>query len=101
MLNALYIGDELTATGFRLVGLDVKPVPADVEALWALIQRERLSRQLIVLSESAAGPVRERIDLLLESEPLPPIVVLPENPDYVDHSVLQARQTLGIEALKP
>lgn len=103
MLEASFIGDEITAGGFSLVGIRTRRAPDDIEALWRLILAECERRQLIMLSAACAGQVRARLDRLIEAQPIPPIVVLPddESAPGFDSAITDALTTLGIEAPAP
>ena len=96
---ALFIGDPVLGGGFRLIGIDVKPSPPSPDALWRLLNSERQNRQLIILSRPAAEPIRDRIDEMLETRPIPPIMILPEAADDVDRSIVHARLALGLETV--
>lgn len=95
-LRAVFIGDEVTAAGFRLVGMDVElPVPGrETQALESAVRRA----DLIVLT----APVAQRIpDQVLKAhlrhmQPL--IIVLPKLAGEVEPANLaaQIRKRLGI-----
>jgi len=101
MLDASYIGDELIGTGLALAGVRVHPAPGSTEALWELVVAERTRRQLVMIAADSAHAIRERLSLLLETEPMPPVVILPDAgmgggpADVID----EAMKVLGLEAL--
>lgn len=97
MLNAGYIGDDLTGTGFRLAGVNVHPVPDSIEQLWQLIMKERKRRHLVILSADCAELIHEPLERLLTLHPLPPVVVLPGTPGEPDAVVNAAFDALGLE----
>lgn len=101
MLDASYIGDDLTGTGFSLVGFRVWPAPDSAEELWQLVVEERSRRHLVVLSSDSAGSIRDRLNRLLDTDPLPPVVVLPQSgaDDNRGHVVAEAFRALGMEGL--
>lgn len=101
MLDATYIGDELTGTGFKLVGIHAYPAPDSVERLWQLVLEERERRQLIMLSADCAHQIRQRLVELLDSHPLPPVVILPgsESGDGPVEVIGEALGALGIEGI--
>ena len=101
MLDASYIGDELTGTGFALVGIRARPAPDTAEGVWRLLLRERERRALVMLSAECARGIGQRLAELLECRPLPPVVVLPDpeaggGPDDVIRNALAA---LGVEGM--
>lgn len=101
MLDACFIGDELTGAGFALAGVRSHPAPGSTEGLWRLVLAERERRQLVVLSAECGRPIREKLSQLLESHPLPPIVVLPgpAPADGPDGTIGEALDALGIEGI--
>lgn len=100
MLEASYIGDDLTGTGFSLAGVRAHPVPDSVDQLWRLLLKERERRELVMLSADCARLIDEPLARLLEVRPVPPVVVLPAagrgGPGAV---VASAFRALGIEGL--
>jgi vacuolar-type H+-ATPase subunit F/Vma7 len=99
MLEACYIGDELISTGFALAGVRTRAVPESAEELWQVFLEARRTHQLLILSEAAAEPIRERLGRLLETEPLPPVMILPVlgGDAFSLRAVRDAYQILGIE----
>ena len=100
MLDAGYIGDELTGAGFALAGVHTHTAPESVERLWRLLLAERERRQLVILSADCGQSIRQPLSDLLDQRPLPPVLVLPDpasggGPDDV---VGEALEALGVEA---
>lgn len=101
MLEASYIGDELTGTGFRLAGIHAHTAPESPERLRRLVLDERERRELVLLSADCAPRIQQWLEELLVSRPLPPVVILPAPgsggaPDPVIGGALAA---LGIEGI--
>lgn len=94
----VFIGDELTAAGFRLAGIETL-VPSP-DAAWDTLAEARTRADLIVLTADYARqiPVRELDDVLLAEAPIVAVIpdvlarVLP--PDLTR----RLRATLGIES---
>lgn len=99
MLDASYIGEDLTGTGLALVGIRAHPVPESTEQLWQLVLNERDRRQLVMLSADCARQIGEPLHALLETHPLPPVLVLPdpETGQGPDEVINEAFAALGIE----
>lgn len=100
MLDASFIGDELTATGFALVGIHTAAAPESRDRLWQLVLEERERRQLVMLSAECARRIRDRLDALIERQPVPPIVVLPDPgaAQATDGAIRDALDALGLES---
>jgi len=101
MLDASYIGDELTGTGFALAGVHAHTAPDSEERVWRLLLAERERRALVMLSADCARGIAERLTALLESSPVPPVVILPgpETGGGPDAVIREALEALGIEEL--
>ena len=97
MSGAIFIGDELTATGFRLTGLEtLTPEPADLAAAFADSRRRAA---LVIVTAGCARCVPE--DLLgsaLVADP-PTVVIIPDVLARVEPTSLARRMKsiLGIE----
>ena len=96
MQEIVFIGDEVTATGFRLVGVETRiTAPEDAaEALAAEMARRRVILLTTGLGQALPGPMLER---LLQSEE-PVVIVLPDLAGWVGALDLEARvrRELGI-----
>ena len=96
MNGAIFIGDELTATGFRLTGLEtLTPEPADVAAAFADSRRAAL---VIVTAECARRLPRGSLEATVIPE-APTVVVIPDVLARVEPTSLARRMKsiLGIE----
>jgi len=98
MGGAVFIGDELTATGFRLTGLETfTPAPAAVAETF-MDSRRRAS--LVILTAECARfipPATLEAALLAER---PPVAVIPDALARVEPAALARRMksVLGIES---
>ena len=99
MLRATYIGNEITASGFALVGVQSRITPAEPGAVWQAVQDARGKSDLVILDQAHADTIRTRLQELISSEPIPPVVVMPtlntKEPD-LDRIVGPARRVLGL-----
>ena len=96
MSAPLFIGDEVSATGYRLAGMDVRvPAPEDTRALlqWALANASLI---LLTAEYAAHIPAAELTRALTSIQP--PVLVVPDvagrvpAPDYG----LRLKQALGV-----
>lgn len=98
MAGVAFIGDELTATGFRLAGADVFVVAPD-DAVAAFDEaREHASLVLLAPAHARALPVAELDAALLASRPLVLVVddiLGRETPPDIEDLM---RRALGVEA---
>lgn len=96
-MNApLFIGDEVSATGYRLAGMDVR-VPAPEEML-AVLQWALANAPLILLTAEYAAriPAAELTRALISIRP--PVLIVPDAAGRVpapDYS-LRFKQALGV-----
>ncbi len=99
MVRVVYLGDEVTAAGFRLAGAEVY-VPAAAEAADAIRQACSGDDELVLVSTELAGalPADELRALQLGEQPLFTLVpaVFGETP--AADLVREVRSALGIEA---
>ena len=102
MLDASFIGDKLTGGGFALVGIRTPQVPETSDDLWRLILAERERRQLIMISAHCAARVADRLEQLIESRPVPPILVLADGDAELstDSAIRKALTALGVESAR-
>ena len=94
----VFIGDELTATGFRLTGIETL-VPAPGEAPAALAEaRSRADLVLMTAACAQAVPAQEMEQVLAAEQPL--VAILPDILQTVPLPDMAARlrAALGIEA---
>ncbi len=99
MLRATYIGDEITASGFALVGVSCRITPTEPNAVWKAVRKARKHSDLVILDQAHAGAVQARLQALISTDPLPPIVVVPSmghSEAAADAVVGPARRTLGL-----
>ena len=97
MSGAIFIGDELTATGFRLTGLEtLTPEPADVAAAFA--ESRRRAALVIVTAECARRLPRGSLEATVIAE-APTVIVIPDVLARVEPTSLARRMKsiLGIE----
>lgn len=101
MSGIVFIGDELTATGLRLAGIEIV-IPKPAETAVAL-EQARTRARIVLLSSAVAGqvPAAALEAALLAPEPLLAVV-----PDVRGLSALpdlagRLKATLGIEVAKP
>jgi vacuolar-type H+-ATPase subunit F/Vma7 len=97
--HVVYIGDEVTAAGFRLAGIDARTVEPSSTAD-ELRRAVTDGAELILLSGQLAGFVPPPELAAVLAAPQPPVVVVD---DVCGKSVLpdltrEVRATLGIEA---
>ncbi len=78
MLNVCYIGDDELAVGFSLIGVKTHVSPVETKALHRLLEDECRVRDLIILSSTCAKRLGKRVEELMVENPLPPIMVLPD-----------------------
>lgn len=99
MLRATYIGDEVTASGFALVGVSCRITPNETRAVWKAVRKARKHSDLVILDQAHADVVQVRLQELISTDPLPPIVVVPSmsHAEAADDAVVgPARRTLGL-----
>lgn len=99
MLRATYIGDKITASGFALVGVRSRVTPTEPDAVWKAVRKARKKSDLVILDQGRAEAIRERLEELISTDPLPPVVVVPgmsEGETAADTVVGPARRTLGL-----
>lgn len=98
MPGVAFIGDELTATGFRLAGADVFIVAPEAAAAAFAEARDRASLVLLAPLHARALPVAELDAALMASRPLVVIVddiLGRETPPDIEDLM---RRALGVEA---
>ncbi len=73
------IGDEDTVLGFSLAGISGVTVTnaEEAEAAWEKV-RDNRDVGVIIITEPAAGFIREKVDSLLYSDSFPLVVEIPE-----------------------
>ncbi|MCU7958624.1 MAG: V-type ATP synthase subunit F [gamma proteobacterium symbiont of Bathyaustriella thionipta] len=77
MITITFIGDEASAAGFRLLGVDC--ICPDREALMSSIESAQKQTTLLLLGAQAAQQLPEGVlDDLLASSLAPPVVVVPD-----------------------
>ena len=99
MLRATYIGDKITASGFALVGVQPRVTPPEPAAVWQAVHDARGNSDLVILDQALADVIRTRLQELISSAPLPPIVVVPgmsNGEAAADTVVGPARRALGL-----
>ena len=97
MSGAIFIGDELTATGFRLTGLEtLTPEPADLAAAFA--DSRRRAALVIVTAECARCVPEDLLESALVADP-PTVVIIPDVLARVEPTslALRMKSILGIE----
>lgn len=98
MAGAVFIGDELSAAGFRLAG--VETVVAAPGQAGAALQEARGAADLVIMTAGLAGHVpAEEIEAVLRAG-APALAIIPDvlfsarGPDFA----ARLRRTLGIES---
>lgn len=96
MQGALFIGDEVTATGFRLAGCDV--LPGDADKISERFERACATYALIMLSAAAANRI-DRAQLAARQRAVQPlVVVIPDirGREATEDLTLTIKNVLGI-----
>lgn len=96
-MRPVFVGDEVTATAYRLAGLDARVVtPSDTPALWPALLREA-PPLIVVTAECAAALPQAVLDAALARLD-PPVVVVADAGDRVPLPDLlpRVRASLGI-----
>jgi vacuolar-type H+-ATPase subunit F/Vma7 len=76
MTAPVFIGDEVTAAGFRLAGLRIRtPLPEDLAAVVAWAQR---NASLILITAEFAAMLDEEFQASLLSQLEPPVAIVPD-----------------------
>ena len=99
MLRATYIGDEVTASGFALIGLTPRVTAAEPKAVWQAIREARRNSDLVILNQAHADVIQSRLLELISAEPIPPVVIVPTmntKEPVLDRVVGPARRVLGL-----
>lgn len=99
MRRPVFIGDEVTAAGYRLAGLDVRvATPAEAPALWGRVLGEA-PPLLLITAECAAALPPEALDAALARLD-PPVAVVPDAANRVPlpDFTARVRGSLGITA---
>lgn len=76
MTACAFMGDEVSATGFRLAGIDVH-VPAPGNAA-GLLRRLLAESQLVLLTAETAALVPEELLRRAQTKAAPPVLVIPD-----------------------
>lgn len=98
MNAAIFIGDELTATGFRLTGLEtVTPEPARVASVFADVRQR--AALILITAEYASRVPAETLDAAIIAD-RPTVVVIPDVLARAEPRSLAKRMKsiLGIES---
>lgn len=98
-LRAVYIGEAVTASGFALVGVQPRVMPAEADAVWRALREARQHSDLVILNQAHADVIQARLQELIASEPTPPVVVVPtmDGKEFaLDRVVGPARRVLGL-----
>jgi len=98
MGGAVFIGDELTATGFRLTGVETL-TPAPAAAAEAFVDSRRRASLVILTAETARLLPAETLEAALLAE-RPPVSIIPDVLGRVEPAPLARRMksVLGIES---
>jgi len=97
MNNVVFIGDELSATGFRLAGLEVSSPPLGKVSL-ALAEARSSARAILITAAAASHMDKQELHKALIG--VPPVAIVPDicgavrPPDLAQ----RLRTILGIEA---
>ena len=96
MAAPVFIGDEVTAAGFRLAGVRIRtPLVEDLPAVLAWAQR---NASLILITEQFAAMLDIAAQARLMSQLQPPVVLLPDIREKtpVQDLATQLRSQLGV-----
>lgn len=98
MTLPVFIGDEVTATGYRLAGIEIR-VPVTPDATEQELARARGSASLILISAEYAGHVQAGKLREAVSRAAPPVLIVPDAAGRVAVPALaaSARATVGLE----
>lgn len=98
-LRVSYVGEHVTSTGFALVGVRPYLPGLEAEAVWRAIMDARNCSDLVIIGHTHASTVQTRLDALIQSKPVPPIVIVPNVDDdgtVSDRAVDMAWRALGL-----
>ena len=97
MRDMIFIGDELTAAGFRLAG--VPSYAPEPQALAAVVTAERADCRVIAMTSEAFAALPERLASELADAAEPLLAILPDARRSVPTPDLEmaVRRALGIE----
>ena len=101
MLRVIYIGEEIAAQGFRLLGAETLAPDADRASVLEAVNDARASTDLVLLDQVLAELVGIELQELLVQEPVPPVLIVPAMSDDQEFSYSaldQARRELGLGA---
>ena len=98
MSAVVFIGDELSAVGFRLAGLEVPPL-GEGETTTVLTEARQSAGAILITAAAAAGVHKHELDGTLLAL-VPPAAIVPDILGAVPPPDLARRlkATLGIEA---
>jgi vacuolar-type H+-ATPase subunit F/Vma7 len=97
--RVVYIGDRLMAGGFVLSGARVFNPQAEADAVWNSFIKAREDADLILISETYARLISERLERYQQQTAIPPVLKLPEtgkNTSPVRATIQAAKTSLGI-----
>lgn len=94
-----YVGEPVTAAGFALIGASTHTPPPEAGVVWPLLLELRAHTDLLLINRAHAECVAPRLAQLLNEEPLPPVLVLPDmdhEEQPVSETIAAARRILGL-----
>ena len=98
-LRISYVGEHVTSTGLALVGVRPYLPGFEAEAIWLAVMDARKCSDLVMIDHAHASTVQIRLDALIQSEPVPPIVVVPsvdDDGEVSDRAIDMAWRALGL-----
>lgn len=101
MLRVTYIGEEIAAQGFRLLGAETRAPEATHSGIMDAVHGARADADLVLLDQHLAEIVHSELHELLAQHPAPPILVVPgmaRDQEFAMPALEQARRDLGIGA---
>lgn len=101
MLRVTYIGEEIAAQGFRLLGARTLVAETDPGVVLDAISNARGDSDLVLLDQDLAELIAFELKELLLREPVPPVLIVPElaaDQDFSSTALEQARRELGLGA---
>lgn len=101
MLRVTYIGEEIAAQGFRLLGVATLAPEATHREVLDALHGARDDADLVLLDQDMANMVHAELQELLVRHPVPPVLIIPgmaEDQEFAMPALEQARRELGIGA---
>lgn len=100
-MRITYIGEEITAQGFALLGVDSLQPAASHAEVFAALQTARHGADLVLLDQGLASLLHSELQIFILQHPVPPILVVPsmtKKEDFHGTELKLARRELGIDS---